>query len=152
MSIFYLQAHAEPFRAKTENYEIYWFKFRKTSVSRRSNDSSHNSKSNESRSNLFLRGTVTCQSNNNSNLHSFEMDSNSNDLKSSSGAVSEQSSEKPPVPPDNQLLLVDEQKMDDIEKPHHNDVLCGRGVTTNRHPGNESFRSLVGLNKVRILF
>lgn len=62
----------------------------------------------------------------------------------------EQSSGTRPVAPDNQLLLVDEQKMVDIEKPHHNDVLCGRGVTTNRHPGNESFRSLVGLNKVRI--
>jgi len=35
----------------------------------------------------------------------------------------------------------------DIEKPHNNDVLCGRGVTTNRHPGNEKFRALVGLNK-----
>jgi len=62
----------------------------------------------------------------------------------------ERSSGVPPAPPDNHLLLVDEQKMVDIEKPHHNDVLCGRGVTTNRHPGNESFRSLVGLNKVRI--
>ncbi len=61
----------------------------------------------------------------------------------------EESSGTAPVAPDNQLLLVDEQKMVDIEKPHHNDVLCGRGVTTNRHPGNESFRSLVGLNKVR---
>ena len=57
-----------------------------------------------------------------------------------------------PAPADIPLLLVDEQKMVDIEKPHHNDVLCGRGVTTNRHPGNESFRSLVGLNKVRIYF
>lgn len=47
----------------------------------------------------------------------------------------------------NRLLLADEQKMFGIQKPHHNDVLCGRGVTTNRHPGNESFRSLVGLNK-----
>ena len=76
-------------------------------------------------------------------------------VKSSSGEIPvpmEQSSGNPPVPPDNQLLLVDEQKMVDIEKPHHNDVLCGRGVTTNRHPGNESFRSLVGLNKVRIYF
>lgn len=27
------------------------------------------------------------------------------------------------------------------------DVLCGRGVTTNRHPGNTKFRSLVGCNK-----
>lgn len=35
-----------------------------------------------------------------------------------------------------------------IGQPHNNDVLCGRGVTTNRHPGNEKFRSLVGLNKV----
>jgi hypothetical protein len=51
--------------------------------------------------------------------------------------------------PQNQLLLEDEQKMYDIKEPHHNDVLCGRGVTTNRHPGNESFRSLVGLNKVQ---
>lgn len=74
-------------------------------------------------------------------------------MKSSSGerpVPMERSSGTTPVPPDNQLLLVDEQKMVDIEKPHHNDVLCGRGVTTNRHPGNESFRSLVGLNKVRI--
>jgi hypothetical protein len=31
----------------------------------------------------------------------------------------------------------------------HHDVLCGRGVATNRHPGNESFRSLVSVNKVR---
>jgi len=54
----------------------------------------------------------------------------------------------PPHPAsNNRLLLVDEQKMFDIEKPHHNDVLSGRGVTTNRHPGNESFRGLVGLNK-----
>ena len=74
-------------------------------------------------------------------------------MKSSAGEIPasmEEPSGIPPVPPDNQLLLVDEQKMVDIEKPHHNDVLCGRGVTTNRHPGNESFRSLVGLNKVRI--
>lgn len=48
-----------------------------------------------------------------------------------------------------QLLLAEEQKMVDIKNPHHNDVLSGRGVKTNRHPGNESFRSLVGLNKVR---
>lgn len=51
---------------------------------------------------------------------------------------------------DGGLLLDDEQKMEDIEQPHHHDVLCGRGVTTNRHPGNESFRSLVGLNKVNM--
>jgi hypothetical protein len=43
----------------------------------------------------------------------------------------------------------DNQVMYDIDSPHHNDVLCGRGVSTNRHSGNESFRSLVGLNKVR---
>jgi len=71
-------------------------------------------------------------------------------VKPSSGEIPvpiEQSTGIPPIPPDNQLLLVDEQKLVDIEKPHHDDVLCGRGVTTNRHPGNESFRSLVGLNK-----
>jgi len=39
-------------------------------------------------------------------------------------------------------------KMVDIEEPHSNDVLCGRGVTTNKWIGNEQFRSLVGLNKV----
>ena len=61
-----------------------------------------------------------------------------------------QSKGEPRSAPENQLLLVDEQKMVDIQKPHHNDVLCGRGVTTNRHPGNESFRSLVGLNKVSL--
>jgi hypothetical protein len=55
------------------------------------------------------------------------------------------------VSPNNELLLADEQQMTDIFEPHHNDVLCGRGVTTNRHPGNESFRRLVSLNKVRIV-
>jgi hypothetical protein len=64
--------------------------------------------------------------------------------------VESTSSMIPPPMSDNHLLLVDEQKMFDIVKPHHQDVLCGRGVTTNRHPGNESFRSLVGLNKVRL--
>jgi hypothetical protein len=38
--------------------------------------------------------------------------------------------------------------MVDIEDPHEHDVLCGRGVTINKWPGNESFRRLVGLNKV----
>lgn len=51
---------------------------------------------------------------------------------------------------DNRLLLADDQKMVDIIQPHHHDVLCGRGVTRNRHPGNQSFRSLVGLNKVSV--
>jgi hypothetical protein len=36
----------------------------------------------------------------------------------------------------------------DIEDPTSNDVLSGRGVTTNRHVGNENFRSLVNCNKV----
>lgn len=48
---------------------------------------------------------------------------------------------------DGSLLLADEKKMAEIVQPHHHDVLCGRGVTTNRHAGNESFRRLVGLNK-----
>jgi hypothetical protein len=48
----------------------------------------------------------------------------------------------------NELLLAEEQRMENIEKPHHHDVLCGRGVTTNRFPGNESFRAIVSLNKV----
>lgn len=51
---------------------------------------------------------------------------------------------------DRGLLLADEEKLTDIEHPHHHDVLSGRGVTTNRHPGNESFRSLVALNKVSV--
>jgi hypothetical protein len=43
----------------------------------------------------------------------------------------------------------DDLVMYDIDRPNPNDVLCGRGVSTNRYPGNECFRSLVGLNKVR---
>lgn len=39
------------------------------------------------------------------------------------------------------------QPLTGVDTPHDNDVLCGRGVTTNRHPGNESFRSLVNCNK-----
>lgn len=38
--------------------------------------------------------------------------------------------------------------MVDISKPEACDVLSGRGVSTNRHPGNIRFRSLVALNKV----
>ena len=44
----------------------------------------------------------------------------------------------------------DEQPMEGIKEGHNNDVLCGRGVTTNRHPGNERFRALVSANKVGI--
>jgi hypothetical protein len=40
------------------------------------------------------------------------------------------------------------QPLTGIDEPHNHDVLCGRGVTTNRHSGNEAFRRLVGLNKV----
>lgn len=40
-----------------------------------------------------------------------------------------------------QLLLLSQQQMTD--SPTHNDVLLGRGVATNRHPGNENFRSIV---------
>ena len=43
------------------------------------------------------------------------------------------------------------QPMEGIQTPHHNDVLCGRGVTTNRHPGNENFRGFVNRNKVCII-
>ena len=71
--------------------------------------------------------------------------------KSNSFSMESQPSEKnySMMEPSNiNLLLPEEQKSTNIENPHHNDVLCGRGVTTNRHPGNESFRSLVGLNKV----
>ena len=35
----------------------------------------------------------------------------------------------------------------DIPEPTDNDVLSGRGVTTNKHAGNVNFRSLVALNK-----
>lgn len=78
---------------------------------------------------------------------SFKMESS---VANSSGAMPGPSGEVSEVqePPENPLLLADEQKLVEIEKPHHNDVLCGRGVTTNRHIGNENFRSLVGLNKV----
>lgn len=41
----------------------------------------------------------------------------------------------------------DGQPLSGIDQPHTNDVLCGRGVTTNKWAGNEKFRSLVGLNK-----
>ena len=39
----------------------------------------------------------------------------------------------------------------DIGEPTNLDVLCGRGVATNRHIGNENFRALVKCNKVRTL-
>jgi hypothetical protein len=35
-----------------------------------------------------------------------------------------------PLPKYERLLLAEEQKMADIEKPHHHDVLCGRGYVS----------------------
>lgn len=34
-----------------------------------------------------------------------------------------------------------------ITEPHDNDVLCGRGGAALRHPGNQTYRRLVTLNK-----
>ena len=34
------------------------------------------------------------------------------------------------------------------DKPTDNDVLLGRGVATNRHPGNETFRAIVSQHVV----
>jgi hypothetical protein len=49
--------------------------------------------------------------------------------------------ELPPVPELPQAAT-------DIEKPHSNDVLCGRGGSSNRHLGNMQFRELVAANKM----
>lgn len=38
-----------------------------------------------------------------------------------------------------------------INKPTNNDVLLGRGVATNRHPGNENFRAIVSQHVVSTL-
>ena len=51
-------------------------------------------------------------------------------------------------------IITQQPKMDGILQSEitHHDVLLGRGVTTNRHPGNEKFRSLVSVNKVSWLY
>ena len=41
----------------------------------------------------------------------------------------------------------EKEKTSEIEKPHSNDVLCGRGGSSNRHLGNTHFRELVAANK-----
>ena len=38
-------------------------------------------------------------------------------------------------------------KLDFVQEPHDNDVLCGRGGSINSHPGNERFRQLVEKRK-----
>jgi len=55
----------------------------------------------------------------------------------------------PPIrlPDMHRTMYPQQQALFDIEHPTNNDVLCGRGVTTNRHVGNENFRSLVNCNK-----
>lgn len=55
----------------------------------------------------------------------------------------------PPHPPHTLMPPQLSQPMEGIADPHHNDVLCGRGVTTNRHKGNENFRGFVNRNKVK---
>lgn len=39
--------------------------------------------------------------------------------------------------------FMDPEIMKMIEMPTHTDVLLGRGVAANRHPGNENFRAIV---------
>ena len=65
-----------------------------------------------------------------------------NDRSESFHLIMEETSEAPPGEGDDQPMF-------NIEQPHSNDVLCGRGVTTNKWAGNEQFRSLVSCNKVR---
>ena len=38
------------------------------------------------------------------------------------------------------------------DKPTHTDVLLGRGVATNRHPGNENFRAIVSRHVVSMMY
>ncbi len=45
------------------------------------------------------------------------------------------------------IVSWEQQPLIDIEHPHNNDVLCGRGGSSNRHVGNLNFRELVGANK-----
>jgi len=63
----------------------------------------------------------------------------------------------PSLPPLPSLALLSSSSIDKssaldkfssgISLPHVHDVLCGRGVTTNRHKGNKKFRKLVDENK-----
>ena len=45
------------------------------------------------------------------------------------------------------LFATQTQPLTNIEKPTSNDVLCGRGGSSNRHLGNMHFRELVAANK-----
>jgi hypothetical protein len=52
--------------------------------------------------------------------------------------------EKPPGPPpgpDEEISMID------VTDPRETDVLCGRGGAALRHPGNQTYRRLVNLNK-----
>lgn len=52
--------------------------------------------------------------------------------------------EKPPGPPPGPD---EEISMTDVTDPRETDVLCGRGGAALRHPGNQTYRRLVNLNK-----
>ncbi|KAL3913380.1 MAG: hypothetical protein SGILL_006516 [Bacillariaceae sp.] len=52
--------------------------------------------------------------------------------------------DKPPGPPPGQD---EEASTKDITDPRETDVLCGRGGAALRHPGNQTYRRLVNLNK-----
>jgi hypothetical protein len=52
--------------------------------------------------------------------------------------------EKPPGPPPGPD---EEVSMIDVTDPRETDVLCGRGGAALRHPGNQTYRRLVNLNK-----
>jgi hypothetical protein len=52
--------------------------------------------------------------------------------------------EKPPGPPPGPDEVI---SMTDVTDPRETDVLCGRGGAALRHPGNQTYRRLVNLNK-----
>ena len=49
----------------------------------------------------------------------------------------------------NNAMMMMNSTMNNINiMPTHTDVLLGRGVATNRHPGNENFRAIVAQHVV----
>jgi hypothetical protein len=73
--------------------------------------------------------------------HHPHMESSQSRYPSSPPSYHSSAHELPPV-------LELPQETTNIEKPHSNDVLCGRGGSSNRHLGNMQFRELVAANKM----
>lgn len=80
--------------------------------------------------------------------HSQSGSASTSRVLTSSNGVTYNSTPSMPVSRNPEDSMAAESTIATIAEPNENDVLCGRGNNSNRHPGNIHFRELIAANKV----